>query len=181
MYLYIVNSDWVSSLSSPQSNSVVYWSFRYMSLRSWYWSGVLLQVDHWQRASNLTWVSRTFQVKCTTLRGPGRWPWRRQRKSARRGTLCWRPRASSTPPGGKAWTNVTMAGSLTAVPATPWLYPECNAAEACWVSEPCIATKTKPASRTLLRSWELTVLEVQWLQFLIFLCDTFEVSWNRPG
>lgn len=101
-----------------------------------------------------------FQVKCSMLLWAIRWLLRRPVWSVRGGNLSWRPLASFMLPGGRVWTNVTMAGSLMVVHDIQFQYPECSVGEAWSVSGPCTATETRLASRNQLRSLELTVLKV---------------------
>lgn len=101
-----------------------------------------------------------FQVKCTMLLWPIRWPLRRPAVSVRRRMLSWPPLASSMLPGDTVWTDVTMAGSPTAAHGILLQYPECSVGEACSASGPCTATETRLASQNQRRSLELTVSKV---------------------
>ena len=101
-----------------------------------------------------------FQVKCSMLLWAIRWLLRRPVWNVRGGKLSWRPLASFMLPGGRVWTDVTMAGSLMVVHDIQFQYPECSVGEAWSVSGPCTATETRLASRNQLRSSELTVLKV---------------------
>ena len=125
--------------------------------------------DHWQFviifafdsvSLNLIFICPLSQVKCIMPLWPIRWLLRRPVKSARRGMLFWHPLANSMLPGDRAWTDVTMAGSLMAVYDILLQYPECSVVEACSASEPCIVTETRLASQNQLWSLELTVLKV---------------------
>lgn len=112
---------------------------------------------------------------------PIKWLLRRPVQSVRRGMLSWQPLASFMLPGDMVWTDVTMAGSLTAVHDTLLQNPECSVGEVCSASGPCTATETRPASRNQLWNSELTVSKVNSLIRSSILCHEIKCYLHMVG
>lgn len=77
-------------------------------------------------------------------------------------TTPWSPqRDSYLPLGGRGWTAVITAGSLTAACATLSPSPGLSVEEACWESARSTSTKTRRDSQTPQKSLEFTALKVR--------------------